>query len=285
MDGLNKLIQDMEQELNKNSNNDSQMVDGFEPTTYESHSGNSDEIFLSAYNDQQSSLAELNQNSYSDNGDEIFPFVNDDEQSSFAELSHNFHEGDSDGILLSTEINENNTITRTTEHSETEDSNETLLSETEQNEDEKSSLPEEIICTTCQNPGINQVDPNLHREESDNIIWSTVIRLLNTPIDKTNLDEANKTLHSFKGYIDKIHHQYSGANLISNCDSEDEESSYETVIESLDDITSPVLAVKDEKDLSQDSDGNKISPELRRLKSPDKNEILSELDLTNHPKR
>ena len=71
MDGLNKLIQDMEQELNKNSNNDSQMVDGFEPTTYESHSGNSDEILLSAYNDQQSSLAELNQNSYSDNGDEL----------------------------------------------------------------------------------------------------------------------------------------------------------------------------------------------------------------------
>ncbi len=47
MDGLNKLIQDMEQELNKNSNNDSQMADGFEPTTYESHSGNSDETLLS----------------------------------------------------------------------------------------------------------------------------------------------------------------------------------------------------------------------------------------------
>jgi hypothetical protein len=52
-------------------------------------------------------------------------------------------------------------------------------------------------------------------------------------------------------------------NSTYNCDSEDEESSHETVIESLDDITSPVLVVKDEKDLSQDSDGNKISPELR----------------------
>jgi hypothetical protein len=111
-----------------------------------------------------------------------------------------------------------------------------------------------------------------------------VIRLLNTPIEKTNLDEANKSLHSFKGYIDKIHHQYSGANLTSDCTSEDEESSHETVIESLDDTTDPVLVVRDEKDLSYDSEGNEISPEPRRLKSPDKNEILSELDLTNHPK-
>jgi hypothetical protein len=284
MDGLNKLIQDIEQELNKNSNNDSQMADGFEPTTYESHSGNSDEILLSAYNDQQSSLAELNQNSHSGNGDEIFPFVNDDEESSSAELSQNFHKGDSDGILLSTEINENNITNITTEHSETEDSNEIILSETDQSKDEVSSRPEEIICTTCQNPGINQVDPNLHREESDNIIWSNVIRILNTPIAKTNLDEANKTLHSFKGYIDKIHHQYSGANLTSDCTSEDEESSHETVIESLDDTTDPVLVVRDEKDLSYDSEGNEISPEPRRLKSPDKNEILSELDLTNHQK-
>jgi len=183
MDELNKLIQDMEQELNKNSNNDSQMADGFEPTTYESHSGNSDEILLSAHNDQQSSLAELSQNSHSGNGDEIFPFVNDDEQSSPAELSQDFHEGDSDGILLFTKINENNTTIMTTKHSETEDSNKTALSETDQNKDAMSSLPEEIICTTCQNPGINQVDPNLHREESDNIIWSTVIRLLNTPMN------------------------------------------------------------------------------------------------------
>jgi len=284
MDGLNKLIQDIEQELNKNSNNDSQMADGFEPTTYESHSGDSDEIFLSAHNDQQSSPAELNQNSHSGNGDEIFPFVNDDEESSSAELSQDFHEGDSDGILLSTEINKNIITNITKEHSETEDSNETILSETDQSKDEKSSLPEEIICTTCQNPGINQVDPNLHREESDNIIWSNVIRILNTPIEKTNLDEANKTLHSFKGYIDKIHHQYSGANSTSNCNSEDEESSHETVIESLDDITNPVLMVKDEKDSLQNSDENEIQPELKRVKSPDKNEILSELDLTNHPK-
>jgi len=258
MDGLNKLIQDIEQELNKNSNNDSQMADGSEPTTYESHSGNSDEIFLSAYNDQQSSLAELSQNSHSDNGDEIFPFVNDDEESSSAELSQNFHKGDSDGILLSTEINENNITNITTEHSETEDSNEIILSETDQSKDEVSSRPEEIICTTCQNPGINQVDPNLHREESDNIIWSTVIRLLNTPMNST-----------YSTY---------------DCDSEDEESSHETVIESLDDTTDPVLVVRDEKDSSKNSDGNKISPERRRLKSPDKNEILSELDLTNHPK-
>jgi hypothetical protein len=255
MDGLNKLIQDIEQELNKNSNNDSQMADGSEPTTYESHSGNSDEIFLSADNDQQSSLAELSQNSHSGNGDEIFPFVNDDEQSSSAELSQNFHEGDSDGILLFTETNENNTTTMTKEHSETEDSNETILSETEQNKNKKSSLPEEIICTTCQNPGINQVDPNLHREESDNIIWSTMIRLLNTPMNSTY-----------------------------NCDSEDEESSHETVIESLDDTTNSVLVVRDEKDSFQNSDENEIQPELRRVKSPDKNEILSELDLTNHPK-
>ncbi len=104
MDRLNKLIQDIEQELNINSNNDSQTVNGFEPMTYESHSGDSDEIFLSAHNDQQFRPAELNQNSHSNNGDEIFPFVNDDEQSSSAELSLNFHEGDSDGILLSTEI-------------------------------------------------------------------------------------------------------------------------------------------------------------------------------------
>ena len=294
MDGLNKLIQDIEQELNKNSNNDSQMADGFEPTTYESHSGNSDEIFLSAYNNQQSSLAELSQNSHSGNGDEIFPFVNDDEQSSSAELSQNFHGGDSDGILLFTETNENNTTTMTKEHSETEDSNETILSETEQNKNEKSSLSEEIICTTCHNPGINQVDPNLHREESDNIIWSNVIRILNTPINKTNVNEANKTLHSFKGYIDKIC-QYSGANYnsedeesshetASNCDSEDEESSHENVIEPLGDITNPVLVVKDERNASQNSDENEIQPELNRLKSPDKNEILSELDLTNHPK-
>ena len=108
MDGLNKLIQDIEKELNKNSNNDSQMADGSEPTTYESHSGDSDEIFLSAHNDQQSSLAELSQIPHSGNGDEIFPFVNDDEESSSAELSQDFHESDSDGILLSTEINENN---------------------------------------------------------------------------------------------------------------------------------------------------------------------------------
>ena len=113
MDGLNKLIQDIEQELNKNSNNDSQMANGSEPTTYESHSGNSDEILLSADNDQQSSLAELSQNSHSGNGDEIFPFVNDDEQSSSAELSQNFHGGDSDGILLFTETNESNTTTMT----------------------------------------------------------------------------------------------------------------------------------------------------------------------------
>jgi len=198
MDGLNKLIQDIEQELNKNSNNDSQMADGFEPTTYESHSGNSDEIFLSAYNDQQSSLAELSQNSHSGNGDEIFPFVNDDEQSSSAELSQNFHEGDSDGILLFTETNENNTTAMTTEYSETEDSNEIILSETDQNKDARPLLSEEIICNICQNPGINQVDPNLHREESDNIIWSTMIRLLNTPMNSTY-----------------------------NCDSEDEESSHE----------------------------------------------------------
>ena len=171
MDGLNKLIQDIEQELNRNSNNDSQMADGFKPTTYESHSGN---------------------------GDEIFPFVNDDEQSSSAELSQNFHGGDSDGILLFTETNESDTTIMTTEHSETEDSNETILSETDQSKDEKSSLPEEIICTTCQNPGINQVDPNLYREESDSIIWPTVIRLLNAPIEEANLDEANKTLHSSK---------------------------------------------------------------------------------------
>ena len=310
MDGLNKLIQDIEQELNKNSNNDSHMADGFEPTTYESHSGNSDETLLSAYNDQQSSFAELSQNSHSGNGDEIFPFVNDDEQSSFAELSQNshsgngdeifpfvnddeqsspaelsqnFHEGDSDGILLFTETNENDTITMNTEHSETKDSNETVLSETEQNKNEKSSLPEEIICTTCQNPGINQVDPNLYREESDNIIWSTVIRLLNAPIEEANLDEANKTLHSSKEYIDKIY-QYSGANPTYNCDSEDEESSHETVIESLDDTTNSVLVVRNEKDLFQNSDENEIPPELKQLKSPDKNEILSELDLTNHPK-
>jgi len=255
MDGLNKLIQDIEQELNKNSNNDSQMADGFEPTTYESHSGNSDEILLSAYNDQQSSLAELSQNSHSGNGDEIFPFVNDDEQSSPAELSQNFHEGDSDGILLFTETNENNTTIMTTKHSETEDSNKTVLSETNQNKDAMSSLPEEIICTTCQNPGINQVNPNLHREESDNIIWSTMIRLLNTPMNSTY-----------------------------NCDSEDEESSHETVIESLDDTTNSVLVVRNEKDLFQNSDENEIPPELKQLKSPDKNEILSELDLTNHPK-
>ena len=178
MDGLNKLIQDIEQELNKNSNNDSQMADGFEPTTYESHSGNSDEILLSAYNDQQSSFAELSQNSHSGNGDEIFPFVNDDKQSSSAELSQNFHGGDSDGILLFTETNENNTTAMTTEYSETEDSNEIILSETDQNKDARPSLSEEIICNICQNPGINQVDPNLHREESDNIIWSTMIRLL-----------------------------------------------------------------------------------------------------------
>jgi len=245
----------MEQELNKNSNNDSQLVDGFEPTTYESHSGNSDEILLSAYNDQQSSFAELGLNSHSDNGDEIFPFVNDDEQSSPAELSQDFHEGNSDGILLFTETDENNTTIMTTEHSVTEDSNKTFLSETDQSKDKKSSLPEEIICTTCQNPGVNQVDPNLHREESDNIIWSTMIRLLNTPMNSTY-----------------------------NCDSEDEESSHETVIESLDDTTNSVLVVRNEKDLFQGSDENEIPPELKQLKSPDKNEILSELDLTNHPK-
>jgi len=255
MDGLNKLIQDIEQELNKNSNNDSQMADGFEPTTYESHSGNSDETLLSAYNDQQSSFAELSQNSHSGNGDEIFPFVNDDEQSSSAELSQNFHEGDSDGILLFTETNENDTTTMTTEYSETEDSNEIILSETDQNKDARPSLSEEIICNICQNPGINQVDPNLHREESDNIIWSTMIRLLNTPMNSTY-----------------------------NCDSEDEESSHETVIESLDDTTNSVLVVRNEKDLFQNSDEKEIPPELKQLKSPDKNEILSELDLTNHPK-
>jgi hypothetical protein len=201
MEELNKLIQDMEQELNKNSNDNSQMADGSEPTTYNSHSGN---------------------------GDEIFPFVNTDEQSSSAELSQNFHEGDSDGILLSTEINENNATTMSVEHSETEDSNETILSENNLNVDEISSSPEEIICTTCQNPGINQVDPNLHREESDHIIWSTVIRLLNTPIERVNLDEGNKTLYSFKEYIGTLH-QYSGANLTSICNSEDEESSHENI--------------------------------------------------------
>jgi hypothetical protein len=237
MDRLNKLIQDIEQELNKNSNDDSQTVDGFEPTTYKSHSGDSDEIFLSA---------------------------NNDEQSSSAELSQNFHEGDSDGILLSTEINENNATTMTIELSETEDSNEIILSETDQNKGEISSLPEEIICTTCHNPGINQVDPNLHREESDNIIWSTMIRLLNTPNEKakTYLNEGNETFHSFKEYIGTLH-QYSGANLTSNYNSEDEKSSYETVIESLKDTANSVLVVKDEKDLSQNSDENEILPESR----------------------
>jgi hypothetical protein len=106
MDKLNKLIQDIEQELNKNSNDDSQKADGFEPTTYESHLSDSDEIFLSA---------------------------NNDEQSSSAELSQNFHEGDSDGILLSTETNENNATSMITKHSEAEDSNESSLSETNQN--------------------------------------------------------------------------------------------------------------------------------------------------------
>ncbi|MFN9940844.1 MAG: hypothetical protein ACK56I_15335, partial [bacterium] len=114
---------------------------------------------------------------------------------------------------------------------------------------------------TCQNPGIDQVDPNSHREESDNIIWSTVIRLLNAPIEEANLDGANKTLHSFKGYIDKIY-QYSGANSTCNCVSEDEESSHETVIESLDDTTNSALVVRDEKDSFQNSDENEIQPEL-----------------------
>ena len=73
-------------------------------------------------------------------------------------------------------------------------------------------------------------------------------------------------------------------NSTYNCDSEDEESSHETVIESLDDTTNSVLVVRNEKDLFQNSDENEIPPELKQLKSPDKNEILSELDLTNHPK-
>jgi hypothetical protein len=133
MDELNKLIQDIEQELNKNSHDNSQMADGFEPTTYNSRSGNGNEIFLSAHDDEQSSSAELSQNSHLGNGDEIFPSVNTGEQSSSAELSQNFHEGDSDGILLSTEMNENNAITINIEHSEAEDSNESSLSETNQN--------------------------------------------------------------------------------------------------------------------------------------------------------
>jgi hypothetical protein len=57
-----------------------------------------------------------------------------------------------------------------------------------------------------------------------------------------------------------------------------------TLIESLNDTTNPILVVKDEKDLFQNSDENEIPPEPRRIKSSDKNEILPELDLTNHPK-
>jgi hypothetical protein len=59
MEELGKLIQDMEQELNRNSNTDSHMVEGSEPTTYESHLGDGDEIFLSANTEELSSHAEL----------------------------------------------------------------------------------------------------------------------------------------------------------------------------------------------------------------------------------
>jgi hypothetical protein len=53
-----------------------------------------------------------------------------------------------------------------------------------------------------------------------------MIRLLNTPIERVNIDEGSETLHSFKEYIDTIH-QYSGSNYTGNCNSEDEESSHE----------------------------------------------------------
>jgi hypothetical protein len=112
-----------------------------------------------------------------------------------------------------------------------------------------------------------------------------MIRLLNTPNERveTYSGEGSETLHSLKEYIGAVR-QYPGTNLTCHCDSEDEKSSHETVVEPLNDATNLILVAKNEKEISQNSDENEILPELKRFKSSNKSEKSPEFDLTNHPK-
>jgi hypothetical protein len=125
MDKLNKLLQDMKQELNRSSNTDTHMADGIEPAAYNSNMGNCDETLLSADTDAKCSLAELNQK---------------------------FYTGDSDGILLSADEKENSKTIQPVQTTETQDSNEILLSENVQKENKVPSSSRGDICTICQNP-------------------------------------------------------------------------------------------------------------------------------------
>ncbi len=127
--------------------------------------------------------------------------------------------------------------------------------------------------------------PNYRQKDSDDIIWSTMTRLLNTPNKKveTYLGEGSEMLHSLKEYIGAVC-KYPETKLICNCDSEDEKSSHEAIIESPNSTINSILIVRNEKEISQNSDENEILPELKRFKSSDNSKILPELNLTNHSK-
>ena len=104
MDNLDKLLSDMEKELNKSQIN-STSANGIKPESYNSQNCDGDEIFLSTNTDVRYSPAEPNQISQDGVVEEIFLSTNTDARYSPAEPSQIINSSDGDEIFLSTSNN------------------------------------------------------------------------------------------------------------------------------------------------------------------------------------